>query len=180
MFKNLTYKKKNQFLLIGSVLFFFIAYYLALGKTVSLYRDCSSMKEQLTSLADAPGRSAALRKELADMDQKLGGRQLSDTNTQQVLLNVITNYCQSNKTILREFPKAISKRENDYMVETNFFTVEGNFVKLLNLVYLLEQKERIGRLASVLFQAKEDVRTKILSLTATIYVQNVKKIKDAK
>ena len=180
MFKNLTYKKKNQFLLIGTVLFLFIAYYLAFGKTILLYRQCSSMKQQLSTLSDAPNRYSALEKKLSELDQMLGGRQLSDTNTQQVLLNAITNYCQSSKTILREFPKAISKKENEYMVETNFFTVEGSFVKLLNLVYLLEQKERIGRLASVMFQAKQDVRTKVLSLNATIYVQNVKKIKDGK
>lgn len=177
MFKNLTYKKKNQLLLIGTVLFLLIAYYLAFGKTISLYRDCSSMKEQLAAVADEPNRAVSLQKKLSELDLKLGGRQLSDTNTQQVLLNVITNYCRDNKTVLREFPRATSKPESDYLVETNFFTVEGSFVKLLELVYLLEQKERIGRLASVLFMAKQDVRTKVLSLTATIYVQNVKKDK---
>src|ERR1035437_8376562 len=140
MFKDLTYKKRNQLLLSGTILFFFIAYYLAFGKTISLYMECRSMKEQLTSLADAPNRAVALRQKLSELDQRLGGKQLSDTNTQQVLLNVITNYCQGNKIILREFPKAIAKQENDYMVETNFFTVEGSFSKLLDLVYLLERK----------------------------------------
>lgn len=180
MLKDLSYKKKNQFLLIGTILFFFIAYYMAFGKTISLFLECNSMKKQLSGLSGAPGRATALQQKLSELDQRLGGKQLSDTNTQQVLLNVITNYCQSSKIVLREFPKAITKQEKDYLVETNFFTVEGGFSKLLNLVYLLEQKEKIGRLASVLFQAKEDVRTKVLSLTATIYVQNVKKIKDAK
>ena len=115
-----------------------------------------------------------------ELNQILGGKQLTDTNTQQALLNVIANYCRDNKTVLREFPKAISKEKNDFVVETNFFTVEGDFVKLLSLVYLLEQKERIGRIASVFFQSKRDVRTKALSLSATIYVQNVKKIANDK
>jgi hypothetical protein len=179
MLNNLTYKKKNQLLLVGAILFLFIAYYLAFGRTISLYRECSTMEDQLLSLSDAPNQSAILQAKLTQLDQTLGGRQLADTNTQQALLNVVSNYCKSNDALLREFPKAVSKQENEYIVETNVFTVEGNFMKLLQLVYLLEQKERIGKLASVLFQSKQDARTKVLALTATIYVQNVKKIQNA-
>ena len=175
MFSNLTYKKKNRFLLIGVISFLFISYYLSFGKTISLYRENSGMKEQLAGIADASVKADALQKKITELNRMLGGKQLTDTNAQQALLNVITVYCRDNKTVLREFPKAILKEKNDFIVETNFFTVEGDFVKLLSLVYLLEQKERIGRIASVIFQSKRDVRTKALSLSSTIYVQNVKK-----
>lgn len=175
MFKDLTYKKKNQLLLAGGILFLLFAWFMAFKPTFSLYANCNALELQLSEVADAPIHTAMLQKKLTEMDQMLGNRQLTDTNTQQALLNLITHYCQSNKIVLREFPRTVTKQDNDYTVETNVFTVEGSFSKLLGLAYVLEQKERIGKVASVLFHTRKDVRTKVLSLTASIYIQNVKK-----
>jgi hypothetical protein len=62
------------------------------------------------------------------------------------------------------------------LVETSMFVVEGNFSNLLNLIYILEQKHPVGRVSSVSFQSKRDLKTLQLTLSATIYVQSIKKI----
>ncbi len=145
MFKNLTYRKKNKWLVVGLILFAFFSYKMACQQMMSI-------------------------------DHVLGTSQRADTNVQQQLLGIVTDYCQKRDVVLREFPKTIQKTQEDYLVETNIFTVEGDFIKLLELVYLLEQKSRIGKIASVNFLSKKDFKTKSLALTATIYLQNVKKV----
>lgn len=176
MFKNLTYKQKNRFLLIGIVLLAFLAYRMAFRNTISVYDEINSLEEQMKLADNAPQKAAGLQTRLEGMDQLLGRSQRSDTSVQQTLLGVVTDYCQKNSIILREFPRTIRKTEGEYQIETNFFIVEGGFIKLLELVYLLEQKNRTGKVASLNFISKKDFKTKVLNLTATIYVQNVKKV----
>ena len=53
--------------------------------------------------------------------------------------------------------------------------IGGNFSTLINLVYLLEQKYNLGKIASVNYQLKKDFKTKEMQLTATIFLQNIKK-----
>ncbi len=162
-------------LLIAAILFAVIIYSFAIKKTVLLYKEYSNLETQLKLAEDAPVRAIALEQKLAEMDHLLGDRQKEDANVQQTLLGVITNYCQNNNAILREFPKTIHAEEKDFLMETNVFVIEGGFSKLLRFVYLLEQKNKIGRIASLQFQTKRDYKTKSLSLTAMIYVQSIKK-----
>lgn len=176
MFRGLTYRNKNRLLLAAGIVVGMIIYSKPLKKTFLLYEEYEHLRELNTVAEDAPKKVEQLKHKLATMDIALGGSRNEDSeNVQQQLLGAITRYCQSNALILREFPKTQSNRQNDIEVETNVFIVEGNFKKLLELVYLLEQKERIGKPVSVSFQSKQDSKTKKLALTAAIYVQNVKK-----
>ena len=176
MFKNLTYKKRNRILAAVSVLFIFFSYKMAFQNTLDTYHDVQSLKEQLLLAQGAPEKVNTLRQQMMNMDRLLGTKQRADTSVQQALLGIVTDYCQKNNAVLREFPKTIQKIQDNYLVETNFFVVEGSFVKLLELLYLLEQKNRIGKIASVNFLTKKDFKTQGLNLTATIYLQNVKKV----
>jgi hypothetical protein len=182
MFRNLTYKQKNRALLIAIVLLALVSYRMGLRNTIRVYAGINLLKEQLTLADNAPQKVAGLQARLAGMDQVLGRSQSewtpsekADTSVQQTLLGVVTAYCQKNHVALREFPKTIRKIQGEYQVETNFFVVEGGFIKLLELLYLLEQKNRVGKVASVNFITKKDYKTKALNLNAIIYVQNVKK-----
>jgi hypothetical protein len=176
MFKDLTYKKKNMYLLAGVVLFAFLSYKMAFQNTLTAYREVCSLKEQLRMAQDAPKKINALQQQMISIERILGTGQRADTNVQQQLLGIVTDYCQKSNTVLREFPKTIQKTQDDYLVETNIFILEGNFTKLLRLIYLLEQKNRIGKIASVNFLSKKDFKTKLPALTSTIYLQNVKKV----
>jgi len=176
MFKNLTYRKKNKWLVVGLILFAFFSYKMAFQNTISVYSDVQKLEAQLRLAQDAPQKVNQLRQQMMSIDHVLGTSQRADTNVQQQLLGIVTDYCQKRDVVLREFPKTIQKTQEDYLVETNIFTVEGDFIKLLELVYLLEQKSRIGKIASVNFLSKKDFKTKSLALTATIYLQNVKKV----
>lgn len=174
MFKNLTYKKKNQLLIIVSVLALYLVYAFAVKKTITTYSEYTKAEEQIGLAANAPVMAAQLENQLFQMDSKIGKQNINGQNTEQALLELITNYCQNNHAVLREFPETTIAKQGDMFIETNLFVVEGEFASLINLVYILEQKNRLGKIASVRYQLKKDFKTKEMTLTAAIYLQNVK------
>lgn len=174
MLQGWTYKQKTRAVLIAGAIFLVLAYMLSIRKTIAVYREASLLESQSELAANAPTKAVELEKRLAEIDNLLG-MQPRAGNVQQALLGVITGYCKEHNTVLREFPKTVYNEEKDFMVETNVFTVEGNFFELLKLVYLLEQENRIGKISSARFFVKKDLKTHTTGLNATIYLQNIKK-----
>ena len=178
MFKNLTYKKKNQFLAAASLVVLVCFYRFDVNTTVALHRQVNELAGQIEIAKDAPQKVGLMEVKLGQMDLLSGLKHNSDTSIQQELLGVVTGYCQQNAVVLRGFPKTMVSEAEGFRVETNVFTAEGGFTKLLELVYLLEQKNRVGKVASVLYNTKKEVTTRSLSLTAAVYLQNIKKVKN--
>lgn len=175
MFKNLTYKKKNQLLMVAMLVVLFLVYSFAIKKTLNIYNTYSVAEEKIALAANAPVMAAHLEKELMQMDIRLGNEKTKKQNTADALLELTTHYCQNNHAVLREFPKTTVSDQGDLLIETNQFVVEGDFSTLINLVYVLEQKIKLGKVASVKYQLKKDFKTKEMVLTAAIFIQNVKK-----
>lgn len=175
MLTNLTYKKKNLLLLVSSVIVMFLVYSLAIKKTIAEYSRFLGNKEKLERAVNAPAMATQLEKELIRMDTKIGNHNAKNINIDDALLSLLTDYCQSHHAVLREFPETTHTEDGDLEIETNQFMIGGNFSTLINLVYLLEQKYNLGKITSVNYQLKKDFKTKEMQLTATIFLQNIKK-----
>lgn len=174
----MSYRKKNIILLFGSLLFAVIVYRAALSKTVNLYREGNKLEEQLAQLDKAPEELAALRSHVNRLESCFSDTGNLMISPQQRLLEAISSYCSSNKVVLKDFPQPLVATAQDYMVETNIITLEGSFIKLLKLVYQLEQQYQAGRVSSLHFLSRREPRTKELLLSVKIYIQNIKKGKN--
>jgi hypothetical protein len=95
-------------------------------------------------------------------------------NNQQLILSLVSSFCAKNNLVLQELPKTKSYSENDILVETNYLVIEGDFIRLLRLLNMLEQNKDAGRVSSSRFQAKKNLKSKKIELTLTIYIQNIK------
>ncbi len=177
MFNNLTYKKKNQLLIIATVVVVLLVYYIAVKETIHAYSEYTDSNKKMEVAANAPALVVKLKNELSRIDVKSGSQQKKEQNTAEALLSLITEYCQNNNAVLRDFPETSIATQGDLLIETNRFVVAGNFTTLINLVYLLEQKNKLGKISSVKYQLKKDFKTKEMVLTATIFLQNIKKQK---
>ncbi|HIA11325.1 MAG TPA: hypothetical protein EYN69_04525 [Flavobacteriales bacterium] len=176
MLDSLTYKKKNIILTVTAVIFLFLSYELAFEKTMAVNNSCSELEKQLELAVNAPGQIALLQSKLQSIERVIGSQTDSGIDPQQQLLEFVSNYCESEKITLVEFPKPLSHAADDYSIETNIFIVKGNFVKILKLVYELEQSQSVGKIVSVDYKSKKNLRTKRLELKATIFLQNIKKL----
>lgn len=179
-FASMTYKKRFRWLLIGIVFLLIISYLLAVKKTVLLFRECSSMQEKLESINEAPGNIQIIKNEILQIDGIISAGDSSGADFRQLLLEKAGDFCLTNNITLKEFPASVHEIKNDYSLETNTVVLEGSFVSLLKFTYLLEQKYKIGKVASVDFSTKYDLIAKKNKLTEKIYVQNIKKKKDEK
>lgn len=172
---NKPYKQKNRFLIIGFVLILFILWLVVFKNTYELYKECSSFDAQLQIAQQAPQKNKELLIQLDELDQKLKTQQRADTNIQQAILAVVASVSKEYGLVLREFPRPNVSIQNGYKIEINNIEIQGAFIPLLKLVYLFETKAKIGKLTSVKFHAKHDHKLKSYVLTATIFIQNIKK-----
>lgn len=161
-------------LLIAAVVAFLV-YSFGVKKTIVAYSEYTGNRDKMEQAANAPAMAEQLEKELIRMDAKIGNHNTREENKNEALLSLITGYCQSNHAVLREFPQTTVNEDGDLSVETNRFTIAGNFSTLINLVYLLEQKYNLGKVASVNYQLKKDFKTQEMQLTANVFLQNIKK-----
>jgi len=174
VFKDISYRKKNRVLIVVTVLFIGLIYEVAIKKTVIAYNNCKDLELQVQVANDAPKKMKELQRKNARMDVLLGnGGQYLDT--QQSILGIVTGYCNQNNLVLEEFPTPMIEKNNGIIIETNIFTIEGGFNKLLNLIYLFEQKYKIGKVVSVYYSIKRENSISQAKLNATIYLQNIKK-----
>ena len=174
MFKQLSYRKKNRILLVGSLLSILLIYELAIKKTIIAYANCKQMEVQLQTANDAPKMMNELRRKNAKMDLLLGNEG-KYADIQQSILGVVTDYCNANNLVLEQFPTPSVENNNGITIETNIITIEGEFGQLLNLIYLFEQKYKIGKVVSVNYKVKQDNLTRQIKLNVTIYLQNINK-----
>jgi hypothetical protein len=172
---NSPYRKKNQFLLIGSILLFIILWFSVFKNTYNLYSECSLFEKQLKIAEQAPQKNKELLKLSDELDTKLKNQQQADTNLQQAILTVVAPFLRENNLVLREFPRPFISLQKGYIIETNTLEIQGAFIPLLKLVYLLEKRSKIGKLVSLKFHAGNDSKIKSYVLMATIYIENIKK-----
>lgn len=174
MFDKLSFKNKNRVLLALMLATLFLLYKLVVSKTVNAYNDYAYLKKQSSLSKDIDTRLDKMDARLTALQTVFKSSVVSDNNTQEKILEMVTTYIKDKPLLLKEFPKTILKETDGYLVELNYFTVEGNFKDLLSLIYALEQKEKVGKVASVNYMLKENMKTKRNELTATIYIQNLK------
>lgn len=175
MLDRFTYRQRNIGLLAVFLLSCLLVYQLALKQTVELAAACSAKETELETAQDAPQRIALLKAQRQAIENVLGDADHT-MDFQQRLLETVSDFCRDQKLTLSDFPNAVAVVEKGYRIETNAVSVQGSFNKLVRLVYELEQKHHMGKIAAVEFATGRVSRNKPAILTATIYVQNVKKI----
>lgn len=163
-------------MLVLAIALLYLVYKLAISKTVKVYEDFNYLKRQVILSKDIDTKLDDLSKQLNAVEAIFKGSITSGNNSQEKILETVTNYCKQKPLLLKEFPKSLIRESNGYLVELNYFTVEGDYINLLNLVYTMEQKIKVGKVASVKFNVKENQKTKKDELTAIIYIQNLKRI----
>lgn len=162
-------------LLGGFILMLFVSYWLAISKTVTAITTAKELEKKSFQIEQSPMNLKLLEKKLMALNQVIENKHESNgSSVHASLLNIISNFCDEHHILLREYPGTIENIQNDLIVETNLFEVQGPFNQLLELDYMLEQKQKVAKVVSASFMVKRDVQTRNNILTTTIYFQNIK------
>jgi hypothetical protein len=172
-FKNLTYRQKNTYLLLATVVFAIIAYKAAIQTTIQLYQDNAKMESKIKKAENAPQGIAELRKSLDGLNKKLNHYLIDTTKEHQHTLEVVSEFCSKKKMIVKELPKRTVTVDKDFTIITSVLTIEGSYIELLSLLRELEYVQRIGRVSAVSWQSNVDTKTKRTVLSMILYLQNI-------
>lgn len=169
-----TYRKKNMALLVGTILLGIFAYLLSFSKTVHELSEAKKIKTELTQLELGMEHFPKQQKQLALLNQQLGGLISSEVLAQDTILDVLSAYCDTSNVRIRSFPETIHQDKDGFQIETNIIEVSGPFHSLVKLCYLVEYENKISRVSSVKFVNTKDYATKKTYLLAVLYFQNLK------
>jgi Tfp pilus assembly protein PilO len=176
MFKSMTYQRKLQLLIPAAILALLLVYLFGLKKTFATRNDIQQKKEKLALSKDINAKMGLVKSRLNSIDNMIGQKPDSSKKVIDNILEDVTTYCNSEGCILKAIPETHHAEDKNFSIETYFITVEGNYKKLLNLVYLLEQKKKGGgRLSSCILYTRKNNQTKKLSLESTLFIQQYDK-----
>jgi hypothetical protein len=170
---KLTYQQKNKVLLVGYLIFLFAAYQLAISKSWELYTQNKELEEKINSSSSNYRGKEELEKKRQLLDHRISSFFVDSVSHQDYLLGTISTYCNQHHVLIKEIPAMSKYIEDDFEVGTYKVVLEGDFIPLLKMVYLLEQKNKMGRISSVLFSLKYDNKRKKEILSMILYIQNI-------
>lgn len=166
----MTNKKKNLYLLVGTVLILLVAYQFSIKKTLNL-RQANQQHQQ-----------AIVRAMNIDTDIEKYQAQLANFNTnavtsysQENLLELLSTFCLEHDLLIKDFPEPNQYEESTYDIIANQIEVEGRFTDIVELIYDLEYIHKIGSIVSLKYQSAYNRQEKKQYLTAKITLNTILK-----
>lgn len=168
-------KQRNTILLLGFVLLIWIAYVFAFSKTIQAIQQYRKLKQQDELFTSASQNLNNLKQQISYYNSQLNKYQISsESSYQNNLLNTINEFSKEHKLKIINFKNPVLfKLNNSAIQETYIFTVESDYISMVNLIYKLEQYHNFGEIVSVNFNKKKNYRTQVKYLQCKIYLQRV-------
>lgn len=171
-FSTLTYKQKYHLVLASSILLLGLVYELGLKKTAACLESYHQAREQASLPVVTEFDWDVLRQKEKLLDRIAQAHCTENQTPDKELLAAVSTYTQASGVTLEEFPAAtLTRGEEDRY--TNKVVLEGGFVPLLEVVYMLEGNAATGRVTSVAFRSFFDFQTGATKLRCTLYIQNL-------
>lgn len=153
---DFSYKRKNQLLWLGSLLFLFIAYQFAFSKTINAYRNYRYFKNNSQQSAQIKDEQALLNARASKLDQTFS----SGSDTLQFRDNILTmmsDFAARNNLLVTAVPESgtIITEGNMIISHASFF-IEGAFADLVRLANEIEKNIAFARVSSASFALKVD------------------------
>lgn len=171
MFKNLDYKKKCYVLLGGLLLFLVVGYRLSFSDTFQLRTEIAAKETKLNWLKEKEKELPALQAKMNEFEKVY--MKPDSGSVRDKLTAYISDFAERNSCLVTEIPHQSSFKNEKLNVETNSFTVRGNFYRLLGLLYKMEHDHKyISRIMSARFFSVRDMQTKKRNLYLTMITQS--------
>jgi hypothetical protein len=169
---QMTSKTKNIGLILGFIIVLILSYQLAISKTFNLKKEYNDLKHQETLFENTPKQLSLLRQKEKYYDSLLTKYQLNGSSIQNNLLKTINTFAELNNLKVSGFLEPHVLKQNDLIIKTYQFTLEGNFNAILKLTYKLEQQTKFGEIINLHFEKKKNFRTGKYYLKAFVLLKS--------
>lgn len=171
MLDKLNYKQKCYLLFAGVFLFFVIGYKFSFSDTFTIMKEIDEKKEKLKWLKEKEGELPSLKAKMAEFEKAYS--KSDSTAVRDKLTAYISDFAENNKCLVTEIPVNSSFKNDNLQVQTNTFTIKGNFHDLLSLLYKLENDYKyVAKIMSAKFYTLRDMQNKRKNLYLTMVTQS--------
>lgn len=174
MFGNLTYSKKS-WLTLGVFLFVMVlAYKVSFHRTFDLKAEIREKEQKLNSLKEKEKELPFIKAKMALIEESYVNDSVS---VREKLTAYISDYAENTGSLVTEIPKYSKYKKSNLNVQTNIFTIKGNFNDLVVLIKELESKFKVSaKIMSARFFSIKDMQTKRKNLYLTLVTQSFNEV----
>jgi hypothetical protein len=171
MLDRFNYKQKSYLLFTGLVLFLFIGYKFSFSDTFIMKGQIEEKEGKLAWLKDKEKELPVLKAKMAEFEKAYS--KSDSTAVRDKLTAYISDFAETNNCLVTEIPVNSSFKNDNLRVQTNTFTIKGNFNNLLSLLHKLENEYKyVAKIMSTRFYSTQDMQTKKKNLFLTIITQS--------
>ncbi len=171
MLDKLNYKQKCYVLFSGLLLFLLTGYQFSFSDTFKVMKEIKEKKQKLSWLKEKEKELPALKAKMAEFEKAYS--KSDSMAVRDKLTAFISDFAEKNNCLVTEIPTNSSFKNDNLKVQTNTFTIRGNFNNLLSLLYNLETDYKyVAKIMSTKFFAVKDLQTKKKNLYLTIITQS--------
>lgn len=173
MFDNITYKKKFFAVIIGFVLLVMACYKKTYKHMFAAKKELSNVEQKLLNIDNSYNKLYALKNDIQNLDNIIGGHSINAEDAQQELLDYISKTNIEVNIISIEDVHLFS--DDEFLVYSNQITLEGSYTNLIKLLYETEKNFKNSRVISSEFYSKKNYSTNKQNLFLKIILQNYEK-----
>lgn len=166
-------KTKTILLLSGFIIAIILCYNLAFSKTFIVKSTYDELIKEESFYKDAPKTLSVLKQKERYYDSLLTKYRLNEGSIQNTLLKTINEFAVENNLKVISFLEPHYFTDQDLMIKSYQFILEGDYNSIINFVYQLEQKTKFGEIINVNFEKKRNFRTGRDYLQAVIILRSV-------
>lgn len=178
MFESITYTRKIYALLASFIILLLLSYKLVFVKTFTIINDNEQMIEKLSWLKEKEKELPSIQKQIVLLDKNFG---IDSLSIRDQLTAFISDYATNNNCIVTEIPNKSYYVNTELNVQTNKFTVRGDFKRLLTLLYKIESVYTYSaKIVSAKFYSQPDMKTKRPNLYLELITQSFNQVNTGK
>jgi hypothetical protein len=170
----ITYQKKMQLILWGTLILFILCYLLAFRKTIDEKKTLTKNRTLSAQIENSSEIHGQLLKELSSIESGLTNVSATGRETQEIIIELINSLSLVEKIKLIDMPGLELADENGMDIINQAFTVQGDFFSLLRFVRSLEEAAGAGKISSADFYRYTDTQSGFSATRVKVYLQNIK------
>lgn len=169
---QLTAKHKYFLLLVGIPILLLVVFNLGIKRTISNYKELKSYKSEMLLLQSGDKQLEELNNLKSEINFLIDDNE-SDIDLNKGVIDVITKSSGKRKINLWQLPDQQTYVKNDIQLIYSEAVVKGDYKSLLNFLYHLETKNKIGIINAINIYKVYDRKNKTYNLFMKTDISNI-------
>lgn len=166
-----------KYSLLAIILLYGVAYKFSLKKTIQLNTALQTLLVTENGQKHTPTLLKQLQEKNTYYNEFLKKNNIA-TSPNNNLLNVLSTLCDRFQLLIAEYkePHVFEDMQNQYLIITHIFKVEGNYKSIIQLIANLEKNYQFGKISHLNFEKIKNYKNNKEQLFCTVHLERYSEI----